>query len=195
MKAFKEKTDRSYKYHSVQLNVGREKDYSFMHLQEMIPDGIIYSEIIGEEIYKMLGSTYTKKIDKYGRENEPHITVCYGLYNENDYFAIRRYLSNYRKFRLYLGEISYFSDDTKPFDVCKIEVDSPDLHRINSFIRTQFKVKSSYPEYNPHLTLAYIQKGYRRRNGQHPYVGKEIICDKMLFSHIEGYKLELPLKD
>lgn len=127
---FKEKTDRSYKYHSVQLNVGREKDYFFQNLQNMIPDGIVYSEIIGEEKYNMLGSSFTRKIDKYGRENEPHVTVCYGLTNESDYFGVRRYLSDYPKFSINLGEISYFSDDTKPFDVCKVEIISPELIEI-----------------------------------------------------------------
>jgi len=64
--------------------------------------------------------------------------------------------------------------DTNPkYDVAKFMVSSPVLKRLNE-MSSIYLSENEYGEYNPHLTLAYVQKGK--------------------FPHIkEGFKLQVPI--
>jgi len=191
---FQEKTGVSYDFHCVMWNAEMsEKDYFFGHLQDSIPDEALYSEIIEEKPKYLAGSKepfFVEKIDKYGKEKNPHVTVLYGLKNEADYFELRRKLANVKSFEIKLGSFSYF--DTNPdYDVCVIQVESPELIKLNKMIRDSFDYENNFPDYKPHMTLAYVKKDVRFK--MKAPVGKTFHCTKLQWSHVDGYELELPL--
>lgn len=94
----------------------------------------------------------------YGRENEVHVTICYGLPGNKVPDALRKIAATTRPFPVFLEKISIF--DTDPdYDVVKIDVDSPWLHDLNKRIREAIPHDTTFKEYRPHVTLAYVCKG------------------------------------
>lgn len=94
-----------------------------------------------------------KEQDKYGREDEFHITVKYGL-KETNPELIRPYL---KPVKIKLGPIGKFEQED--YDVLKVDVISKDLETINKTISENFENADEHPIYEPHITLAYVQKG------------------------------------
>lgn len=181
-----EKIGNSYSYHCVQLNLG-PCDF-FDYFQEYLQESDLFHEIHKDDA----GQTY----DKYGRENEPHITLCYGLKNEKDYEPLKKYISTLESFPIYLGKTGFFRDTAKPYCVriCEIDDKTNKLHELNSFIRKNFDVHVTYLDYNPHLTIAYCKPSFGIRDGgRHIYQGHEILVNQFHWSHIDGRKLTLPL--
>jgi hypothetical protein len=83
-------------------------------------------------------------------ESEPHITVLYGIKNLEDRDNIKQKGMSGK-----LGKIKKFSQEDK--DILVIEIESEDLKRKNQEIRDNIDVNITYPDYTPHLTLAYVK--------------------------------------
>jgi hypothetical protein len=105
------------------LDVNKKK--SWKELQDMIDDDDLYNEEAG---------------DSYGRENEPHVTILYGLHDdikdkdiEVDIKEINSLILNLKIYSLILIMIN--------LDVLKFDVESEDLNKLN-------KVFSDYPNTN-----------------------------------------------
>jgi hypothetical protein len=102
------------------------------------------------ELCRLIKDFQNNLVDVIELEDESHITVLYGIKNLED----RKYIKQ-KAMSGKLGKIKKFSKDDK--DIIVIEVDSEDLKKKNQEIRDNFDVKTSYPNYNPHLTLAYVK--------------------------------------
>src|SRR5690606_32642802 len=89
-------------------------------------------------------------------ENQPHITVKYGLHSQSPR-GVQRLLDGLAPLVIQFGRTSFFAADD--FDVVMIEILSDDLHRLNKLITTTQLNTTTYPTYHPHLTLAYVKKG------------------------------------
>ncbi len=142
---------------------------------------------------------YTDPTDpSYGREQEPHITVKYGLHTENA-DEVRKILANEKPFNVKLGKTSIFAADSggredKPYDVVKIDVDSPELHRLNKLIADNTDVTDTFPTYEPHVTIAYVKKGQGEKYiGNTAFEGKTIPFNSIAFSSKSGEVVEIPL--
>jgi 2'-5' RNA ligase/uncharacterized protein (DUF427 family) len=109
----------------------------------------------------------------YGRETHTHTTVAYGLDPAMDRQRIADVVAGIGKpVRVKLGKISKF--EPAKYDVIKVEVDSPDLHALHEVVKALGVPGETYPEYKPHLTLAYVQKGAADHLlGQTPFEGQE----------------------
>lgn len=94
-----------------------------------------------------------------GREDEPHITVRYGLDFPEAPEEFHRLITTWKAFPIRLAGVSLFKNDK--FDVVKLDVISDDLLRLNAEIRKQFPSQQpdKFPDYHPHLTIAYVQPG------------------------------------
>lgn len=187
-----------YKYHSTQINLydcASEKDFNFILLQKQITEDSLYREYPQVEEEFFLGAF--KKDDpreEYGLENVPHVSVLYGLKEEQDYFKIRDKLKNFGAFEFEIGKIKRFGNENKPYDVLVIEIVSPRLSEIHKFIRENYKNDYSFPEYIPHMTLAYVKKGELKEiEGDSSWTGTKYKCDLLRFSHINKYFLDIPL--
>jgi 2'-5' RNA ligase len=93
-----------------------------------------------------------------GRETEIHITVKYGLTVSQVPEAVYQIAHTTKPFPILVGKVSLFQTNPK-FDVVKCEVESLMLHRLNAQIKASVPNEDTYPDYVPHMTLAYVQKG------------------------------------
>jgi N12 class adenine-specific DNA methylase len=134
------------------------------------------------------------KLTEDGRETESHVTVKYGLHG-NDPEAVAKVLENEPPITATLGKTSLFSNDKA--DVLKMDVDSPDLHRLNKLISDALPHTDTHPDYTPHATIAYLKPGEGEAySGKSlPGVtGQKVPIDRITFSGKNGEKVEIPLK-
>jgi hypothetical protein len=94
-------------------------------------------------------------VDVTSRENEPHVTVLYGLHTANP-DKVRDLLEGEPGFVCELGKTRVFEGGDS--DVVYIEVFADELVTLNHKLATLAHT-NTYPTYTPHLTLAYVKKG------------------------------------
>ena len=115
----------------------------------------------------------------------------YGLLN-HDPVAMKSLIVTVDSIKIILGRMSLFENEE---DVLKIDVDSPDLIRLNKLICDRFKYEDSYPVYVPHLTISYLRKGTGNPYiGRKDFVGREIILPSVIFSGNDNRKTEIPFR-
>jgi hypothetical protein len=128
---------------------------------------------------------YDEKGDN-GREVEPHVTVKYGLQIPAPNQALLQIIGTTKPFKVKLGLVSLF--ENPKFDVVKVDVDSPELHQLNRAISEAIPCKDTFPDYHPHMTIAYVKKGTGRAlNGKNvfvdaPDVGSAFWAGNILFT-------------
>jgi len=166
---------KEYKYHSVQTLLDpliSEKDRRFRSLQSSIPKEDLFE---GEEL------------------PEAHVTLLYGLVNESDFFQVREKFSEMEPPKFKIGKITRF-DNSPDFDVLKFDIESDDFHEINKVLR-EFDNECKYPDYHPHMTIAYIKKGScKDLEGDSSFGDEEFVVPEAEWSHADGYPLALPFK-
>lgn len=96
----------------------------------------------------------------FGREDEPHVTVKYGLHDATPSPALLKIIEETQPFEIAIGMASLF--EAEKYDVLKFDVDSEALRALNARISAELPVTDTHPEYHPHLTVAYVQKGTAR---------------------------------
>jgi 2'-5' RNA ligase len=106
--------------------------------------------VIGED------QLYTEG-NEFGRESESHVTIKYGFTKDLNELEIRQLLKDQKPFMVEIFGLDKFTTNPK-FDVAVFKVNSPVLSKLNE-AASKFPNDDEYPEYNPHLTLAYVQKG------------------------------------
>ena len=103
---------------------------------------------------------YDDESNDYGVENEPHVTVLYGFLPSvkvNDIKKHLNFLSENIKFTITGIGIFPGKGDT-PYDVVKFNIKSDDLTKLNKICK-KIPNEETFPEYNPHMTIAYVKKG------------------------------------
>lgn len=127
-------------------------DYGYLMLSLDIPNWKSLTTLINpDDLYDEIG---------YGVENNPHVTILYGFHDSVDVKNVfKTYVDNFeiKPLKLKVDGISIFENDD--FDVVKIDVNpSSTLIDINTMMR-KFPHTSTYDEYHPHITIAYVKKG------------------------------------
>jgi hypothetical protein len=106
---------------------------------------------------------YQPDSPKFGREYEAHCTVLFGFH---DYPGLGEELL--RKLPLNLPELTRLGAvvatgcdvfANAECDVVKLNLKSVELTRLNAWCKARYAYTSNYPDYLPHATLAYVQKG------------------------------------
>lgn len=133
--------------------------------------------------------------DTYREENDdkdrPHVTVKYGI-DSCDIGDLRDLLKDVSPIKCTLGLLSYFPSDD--YDVLKIAVDSPDLVDLNALLDKNFAHIDTFPEYNPHITVAYLEKGcIDKYVDPYPRQGEVIEFDAVWLSNRDGKHTEVKL--
>ena len=116
---------------------------------------------------------YTKDGD-YGKETEPHVTVLYGIKND-DPIPVSKAAAGHGPIEIFLKEISLFSRPEKEYDVLKITVESDKLSELHQKIKNGTDNDYEWPDYHAHLTLAYVKK-----DAGDKYVGDKTFCSMPL---------------
>lgn len=128
----------------------------------------------------------------FGREDEIHITILYGIHAAQP-DQVESLLKGAGPIKVRLGKLEVFANPFK-FDVLMIDVQSEDLDRINQLLQKDVKFTNKYPVYQPHVTIAYVQKGKGwQHRGEEIWEGREFVCDYTVFSSKEGFKHRIPL--
>lgn len=130
-----------------------------------------------------------------GRELEPHITALYGL-DANDASGVAKALQGEGPIKARIGKTSIF--ENPDFDVVKMDIDSPDLHRLNKKLTDEVGAPgNTHPKYEPHVTLAYVKKGLGQKyDGKEipGLTGKEVTFNSLDFSGKDRTHTEIPLQ-
>jgi hypothetical protein len=136
---------------------------------------------------------YTDPEDStFGREDEMHCTVIYGIHDKRS-SGVRKLLEEVKPFEIKLGKISAFTVNEK-FDVLKVEVIGSELHNLHHLLRDNLECTINYPEYKPHVTIAYMKKGKTERHvGSTKFQGTVLPVEKLVFSSKIGIKTPLML--
>jgi 2'-5' RNA ligase len=127
---------------------------------------------------------YEEEGQNYGKEANPHVTVMYGL-SPIEETRVKNLLNKVpKKIVAELGKISKFENVDTPYDVLKIEVRSPHLSKIHEMIRKNFENNYKWPEYNPHVTLAYVKKGTCNEYvGNKTFEGMKLMFESFTYSN------------
>jgi 2'-5' RNA ligase len=135
---------------------------------------------------------YTQEGDRsFGLETNPHVTLLYGLHHDVDHDAVMNTCQSRQYPQLTLKNASCFNNSD--YDVLKFDVDSPELHQVNQEL-TKFPHTTNFPDYHPHSTVAYLNKGAGQK-----YIdalqGKEftVTPNKIVYSLASGDKVEKSL--
>jgi len=115
----------------------------------------------------------------FGREVESHITVKYGLHTKDEE-EVKSVLEGQKGGEVELSNIGIFENDD--YDVVKVDIKSPDLHRLNKQISDNLEATDSHPTYHPHITIAYVKPGEGKKyKGSDKLSGKKFSFDKVVF--------------
>lgn len=125
-----------------------------------------------------------------GRENQIHITTLYGIIgNQGD--AIEQVLRDIAPVDIALGPIDLFITSIA-YDVVVVQVISESLRALNKRLREHVTYEDRYPDFNPHLTLAFTKKNCCwRYYGKVPFE-ETFVCDTAVFSK-DGFKHRLKI--
>ena len=154
--------------------------------------------LIPEEITQKIKNFSIKNINSSnlyelegGREDESHVTILYGL-NNNNLNEIKNKLKGFKPFKIKLGKISKF-DNKDEYDVIKFDVEGKGLFDLNRKLK-EIPHYSTYKDYKPHCTLAYVKKGNcDKLIGKNP-IDQEIEVKEVYFVDTNKKKTKIQLQ-
>lgn len=164
-----------HKYSSTQINLPENLEKKIMEWSQ--------KNIQLEDLF------VEKDSDDKGRETNLHVTVKYGLEAETPSEALVSIAKETLPFKVALGTISLFEQEDH--DVVKLDVTSPGLRALNAKVSAACPNGDTYPDYKPHMTLAYVKKGCGDRLvGHSPFesevkMGTSTIHKEGLFDAVE----------
>jgi len=106
--------------------------------------------------------------DGFGREDDVHVTVKFGLHEAQPSEELLRIVEETQPFEIEVGPCTLFDTNDK-YDVVKFDVDGDALRELNQRI-SELPNSDEHPEYHPHLTVAYVTKGCC-----HELIGKPLL--------------------
>ena len=114
----------------------------------------------GQKLKELRDSIPDEDLMAKGREDEPHVTVRYGILDTASEAGIASYLTQQGPFTITLGRTMVFpaTEHSDNAAVVVVQVDSPELERINDEVAAAGEFKPANFDYHPHITLAYIRE-------------------------------------
>jgi hypothetical protein len=122
-----------------------------------------------------------------GFEDNPHITILYGIDISNQTYKHRiKHMLNIlslKKFPINITGISVFENNDS--DVLKFDVESSLCESLNMLISEIFPNVKLHEKYNPHMTIAYMQPGTGKKYSLE--LDSPITIYPSRFVYTEGY--------
>lgn len=119
-----------------------------------------------------------------GLETTPHVTVIFGFLPSVDVEEVAEACRGcFQHVDFQLGRVSRF--ESPEHDVLKVDVEGEDLVNLNKLMRERFseQVEVTHPDYHPHLTLAYVEKGSNPElDGNAHFEGATFRVTELVFS-------------
>ena len=131
--------------------------------------------------------------DTHGIQENPHVTILYGLHKEVTPEMVKSIFENFTgSINIEVNGIDIF--ENKDYDVVKFNV-NPDgaLQELHDKL-SEFPNSNSFPDYKPHITIAYVNKGTGKKyiKPDYKYVVKNV--DKITYSMPNGEKIHFDYK-
>lgn len=143
MNLLKENSQGVYEYGCVMLY------FNFPQL------GKIQEYIDEEDIYE------DPEDPSYGLEDEPHITLLYGLHDDVSLEQVKEIIDNFTFSTEEIYNVSLFENEK--YDVLKFEVVTDGiLNSVNKDLRT-LPYTSKFNDYQAHMTIGYIKPGMGKK--------------------------------
>lgn len=90
-------------------------------------------------------------------ETEQHTSILYGLRDDVSIDNIKKLVLPLENYETICYGLSLFENEK--FDVLKMTAHNDSLFKTNEKIRNNCEYKNDYPEYKPHITIAYLKPG------------------------------------
>jgi 2'-5' RNA ligase len=102
---------------------------------------------------------YDDEFHDFGLEHTPHCTLLFGIHlDETDPRNIKKFIATFKPVDVIIDKISIFSNDN--YDVVKYDVPvTPELKKYHEALIANFPNTQSFPDYHPHMTIAYVKSG------------------------------------
>jgi 2'-5' RNA ligase len=107
---------------------------------------------------------YTEEGDRtFGFEDEPHVTLLYGIHSDevSDDEVMKIMEEMNWKQMINIGHIGLFENEK--YDVLKLEASADWLREANKALCEKLPYSTDFPDYNPHVTVAYLKPGTGKR--------------------------------
>lgn len=125
---------------------------------------------------------------RYGIEDDPHVTLIYGLHSgEVEVAEAKKWLESNGPVDIKIVGMNHF--ETDDYDVVKLEVESDKLHKLRKVVESKYPNTQSFPEYNPHVTVAYVKKGTGKKYTEVFKQPIKLTLDGVIYSPSEGDRL------
>jgi len=151
-------------------------DYGCVMLYTEVSDWNKYLEIIKKE------DIYDDEFKDYGLEHTPHCTLLFGLHlDEVEPEEVKEFMKTFKPIEVKIKEISMFKNDD--YDVVKYDVPvTEELQMYHDLLERRFTNTQTFPEYHPHMTIAYVLPGKGKK-----YVKKvkpfKVVFDSVVYSY------------
>ena len=99
-------------------------------------------------------------IKEGGLEDRPHITILYGLEDQNA-ANIQKIFDDFGPVTVWFGEVKAFLavDTGKPVDILYVEVLGREVDILHLLVSAYLPSVSTNPLFKPHMTIAYLNPG------------------------------------
>lgn len=137
------KSGRLYKYGCVLCNI-KKSNWS-----------VVTSLIDKNDLYKPEDPTH-------GIENNPHITILFGLHKNVKEEDVVNVFKNVKlgDIDIEMSDIEFFTNDD--FDTIKISIKSKKLSELNKEL-SKLRHTTDFPDYKPHITIAKVLPGTSKK--------------------------------
>ncbi len=137
-----------------------------------------------------------RHLGKGGREDTPHITIKYGFTDSSSETvqALKELVQSNGPISVKLSTFSLFRGN-EDGDVLKVGVSSLDLVKLNKIVTQSFPCEDKYPNYVPHVTVAYLDPNFASAWTHQPasFINREVLITEVEWSPPEGKKTRIPL--
>lgn len=149
------------------------------------------------QIIKLQDTIDPNDVQSPGIEHEPHCTLLYGLHAGVTIDQVESIVHDFKFSDLKAFNPSLF--ENPEFDVFKYDIGYPTrggsfLHQCNERLK-KLPHTSSYPDYHPHMTIAYLQPGKGKKYVEYfkKYGAEEFMASPkyIIFSKPDGSKVKI----
>ena len=166
---------------------GHKNDFGCVMLYFKFPQMATLHKIISPD------DIYTDPVDdSFGLEDKPHTTLLFGLHGTVTTENVKAVIDKYEYGPCIAYNPSLFS--SKKYDVLKFDVKGDNLAESNADLK-EFPFTSDFPDYHPHMTIAYLKPGTGEKYAKHMKTLKfELVPSYAVYSKINGDKDILKIK-